>query len=304
MNHVIDKDYFKYKTVDDVNYTEINIASREIITNKHKSTKTSDIENRIIQYIRENDIKVLSFDVFDTYLLRNSKPEAARYMELSNIILKRLKDSLPHQERLSTLDPADICLARIAGMQATYRTRPRVEGCGEGEIREVIAMQCRLIGLPAQAEDILLEAEIAYEAENLSENTLLARLARRFRKEGGKVILVSDMYLGADIIAEIIHRVVKRPVHQHLFSSADMVVSKRSGKIFPAIERILGHAPREFLHIGDSWTGDVERPRKAGWHAMHFPIPRTELNKRKAALAEFIREMDEKGINTRAWAKL
>ncbi len=304
MNYIVEKEHFKYKTIDDTCYIEININMHNREFNEKLSKGAAELEDKIMSFIENNKVKVLSYDVFDTYLLRNSKPEAERYMELSSFILTKLKEEFPSQKRISALDPVDICLARIAGMQATYRTRPRVEGCGEGEIREVIAMQRCLLDLPEEAEEILLSAEIDYEVENLAENTLLARIARRFRKKGGKIILVSDMYLGADIIEEIIRRVVKRRVHQHLFSSADMVISKRSGKIFPAIEKILGHASHEFLHIGDSWTGDVERPRKSGWHAMHFPIPREEMNRRKAALAEFIRKMDEKGINTRAWAKI
>lgn len=268
------------------------------------SSAFDDFEKEVWAIVEEVDPKVISFDVFDTYLLRNDKPEAVRYLEMSELALEKMQQAYPESRRLNQLQAVDLCETRIAGMRATYRTRPRIQGVGEGLIDEVFVMQRILLGLEPGAEKELLAAEIEYEAENLVENPLLKKLAIEFKKKGGKVILISDMYLGTSVIDLIIKRITKSRHYDALFSSADLVLSKRSGKIFGKVEKELGLDPQDFLHFGDAWLSDVEQARRAGWNATYFPVAAKELRRRESKLEDFIAMMDGKGIETRAWAKL
>ena len=283
--------------------SRILLACRDRI--RFLSSKSSlEVEKRLNSIIEYKEIKILSFDVFDTFLLRNSTPEALRYLELSSILAKILKQSFPDAIPLRGMSAEDLMLTRIMGMQATYRTRPLVDNCGEGHIDEVIAMQTAMAGLKDGASEIFLDAEIDYEAENLTPNPVLTRLAKSFRERGGKVILMSDMYLGADAIGRIIHKLIDEPVHDHLFSSADLVISKRCGKMFDMMEEKFQLDGAQFLHIGDSWAGDVASPRKKGWNAVYFPVSEQELRQRRKRLNSFIAWMDKKGIDVRDWAKI
>jgi len=262
------------------------------------------LEEEIWRLIEESGVNILSFDVFDTYLLRNNKPEALRYLEMSKVALERLQKNYPINGRLQSMSAEDLCLTRIMGMQATYRTRPLVKGCGEGLIDEVYSMQSLLLGLGREANDIFLEVEIDYEVDNLVENPVLSRIAERFKRNGGRVVLVSDMYLDAESISRIVGKVVSASVYDRIFSSADEVVSKRSGKIFPVVEHYFGAEGNDFMHIGDSWIGDVQQPRKAGWKAMFFPVSEKELLERRKNLSDFVSRMHEQGIEVDSWAKL
>ena len=268
------------------------------------SDEGREIEQWIWEEIERNDIKILSYDVFDTLLLRNNKPEALRYHELSKQILDKLRRANQGCDRLKALTAVDLVETRAIGMKTSYRTRPLVQGCGEGLIEEVLSAQCFLLGLDAKFEQLFHNAEIEYEADNLSLNPVLAKIAARFKDTGGKVVLISDMYLRAEAIEKIIEKLVDEPIHDQLFSSADLVISKRSGKIFPVIEKELGADGGNFLHIGDAWIGDVQRPRKAGWKTLYFPVSEPEILERKRGLARFVSLMDEKGIETRTWAKI
>ncbi len=284
-------------------------AVRQLLSCDSRLEFLSSEEGRVVEegiwsIVKQEQIEVLSFDVFDTYLLRNDKPEAVRFLEMSEYILDQLRQRFPKSNNLQSLTAEDFCLARVLGMQATYRTRPLVQGCGEGLIEEVVAMQRNLLGLPEEMDAQLLELEVEYEAANLAANPLLQRIAKKFRDEGGRVILVSDMYLGAEIIERIVSKVVSQPAYDHLYSSADHVISKRSGKIFPMVEEELGVEGSSILHMGDSWLGDVRKPRSAGWKAFYFPISESEKRRRLRALEEFIHSMDVKGIETRPWAKV
>ena len=245
--------------------------------------------------------RVLSFDVFDTFLLRNNKPETARYLELSTRLRDRLAGTV-----LKPPSEVDLLLARLQGMAFSYRTRKAVDGCREGHIEQVARFARMALNLPRETEDAFLAVELDYETANLTVNPILAAVAAAFRARGGKVILVSDMYLGAKEIALILARLSNgvNTWYDKIYSSADHIVSKRSGKIFPLIEKDLGHPAKEFLHIGDAWEGDVVRAREAGWNALHFPISERETAERERALRAVIDDLKTRGHDLTQWARL
>lgn len=266
-----------------------------------KGPAAAAIRKAIDRALDESGARVVSFDVFDTLLLRNNKPETARYHELSARIRDRLAGSVPKPP-----SDIDLLLARLQGMAFSYRTRKAVDGCREGHIEQVVRYARTALNLPRDAEQTFLDAELDYETANLTVNPVLAGVASAFRAKGGKVILISDMYLGAKEIATILARLSSGVAtwYDKIYSSADHIVSKRSGKIFPFIEKDLDLAAKQFLHIGDAWEGDVARPREAGWSALHFPISREETAERETALRAFVESMKARGHDLTQWARL
>lgn len=263
------------------------------------------IKRLIDETIESEGPGVLSLDVFDTFLLRNDKSEARRFLEISQLARRRVAEELEVPAETLPSD-IDFLIARADAMSLSYRTRKPVDGCREGHIREVVGAARRALGLPREADAIFLKAEIACEVENLAINPVLLDIARGFRANGGKVVLVSDMYLGKEEIGAIVQGIDPHAasVADEIFSSADHVVSKRSGKVFPLIERELREPAAEFLHIGDALEGDVFEPRAAGWHAVHFPVSRAELARRSADLGRFVAEMSDLGHDVTRWAKV
>jgi FMN phosphatase YigB (HAD superfamily) len=248
---------------------------------------------------------VLSLDVFDTILLRNNIPEAERYLALSQVIAADLPKAFPS---LKHIDAHDLLLARNEGMSFTYRTRPRYMGCGEGDIREVLSYVARAINPrgadDAQVQEWLLNHEVEFEVGALRLNRILAEVAEEFAQHG-KLILVSDMYLPAAVIRRIFERLAPdflRSVSA-IFSSADEIVSKRSGKIFGLIEDRMGLPADAFLHVGDSLHGDVQQALRSGWSALHHPVPQSCMQERSRRLADCISTLTAMGIPS-DWAKI
>lgn len=249
--------------------------------------------------LREN-ARVLSLDVFDTVLLRNDACEARRYFDLSHNLSAALKKA-----GLGEIPAIDLYLTRCEAMEFGYRASVRVDGCVEGRIEDVLANQVKNLGLPKSAVKIFLKEEVAYECSALMPNPALIGIASRFAKNGGKVILVSDMYLSAKVIAAVIQKVAgKLSFIERLVSSADAIRNKRSGTIFPWLEKELDVPAEQFLHIGDSLISDFQRPIRAGWKAMHFPISDAEHRRRQQSLDQFLDEMEANGLNVSRWAKL
>ncbi len=263
--------------------------------------KGAAIRKAIDREIETLNPRVLSFDVFDTFLLRNNKPETARYLELSTCVRERLAGAVAKPP-----SDVDLLLARLQGMAFSYRTRKAVDGCREGHIEQVARFQRLSLNLPEETEEAFLAVELDYETANLTVNPVLAAVATAFRARGGKVILVSDMYLGAKEIGMILARLSNgvNNWYDRIFSSADHILSKRSGKIFPLIEKDLGLPGKEFLHIGDAWEGDVVRPREAGWNALHFPVSKREAAERERALSSFVDDLKARGHDLTQWARL
>lgn len=249
--------------------------------------------------------QVLSLDVFDTLLLRDNQSEARRFWELSKLIRQELVDSKSYP-RAAKLSVEDFLLARIEGMRVSYRTRKPVKACFEGVLDDVTKIARRALGLPAIVDKSFIAAEIAYEASVLVINEAVLELARAVKAKGGRVVLVSDMYLRGEHIGAILEKVDAdaAKIVDHIFSSGDLVVSKRSGRIFREIERRLELGPDAFFHVGDSLVGDVAKPRAAGWSALHFPVSDAEARAREADVAAFIDEMHALGLNVSDWAKV
>lgn len=269
------------------------------------SSAARQIETELAAAIESRETRVLSLDVFDTFLLRNNIPETQRYFEISQRIASAISQVAALGDH-KHVDEYDLLLQRLRALELNYRTRPAIDGCREGSLSEVVKIQRMALSFPPQAEETMLRAELEYEAASLVPNPVLLNLARSFRQAGGKVILLSDMYLGKKEIAEVIQLVdsTLSDSFDEIISSSDTIVSKRSGKVFGLVEKKLDEKPERILHIGDSWHSDVHMARSAGWQALHFPVSTRELHCREQNLKSFVQAMYLKNLDLSRWAKI
>lgn len=284
---------------------EVYYFSEHTLVDPSERDRTANSEDEAaIERLRQalSGRQVLSLDVFDTLFVRNSKPEAVRYWEWSQEVAKQLSANPDEQDALAM----EICFARAEGLELSYRTRPRRNGCGEGSIREVHRHVCGVVTQANQSEEILLETELRLEAENLKLNPTFLVSIRNFTDQGGNVILVSDMYLHSEDISWLVNKLLTDDAKliSKIYSSADHIYSKRSGRIFQEIADDLDLPADAFLHVGDSFEGDVYQARKAGWTALHYPVSSSELVERTGGLKKFIEAMHLKGLDVTRWAKL
>lgn len=214
---------------------------------------------------------VLSYDVFDTFLLRDDVSEYRRFLELAERVAAHVG-----------CDPVDAFVARHLGTRASYRAGRRVKGCAEGSLSEIHRTAARLLGCDATAAETFVEIELDYEAERLSVNQALMELARWHRARGGRVIAISDMYMHAEQIERLMARIVPgHPVFDVVYSSADTKVSKASGHLFDLVRADLDVRDIDCVHVGDSLHGDFRRARERGWKALHLPVATAEIARRR-----------------------
>lgn len=225
--------------------------------------------------------KILSLDVFDTFILRDNSSELSRFIEIGDQMALSVYGALGSKVS-AKVKGIDAFLARYFGTKSTYRISCKVDGCREGSLNEIHATACRMLGLPDIA-DLFVDAELDYEATRIVPNDAILEFVRQHRAKGGRVVLVSDMYMHGHQIQSLLSRLgIEDDLYDQIFSSADTKVSKASGGIFKLVEKALSASPGDFFHIGDSLKGDYQRPIARGWGAMHMPVAESEIEKRRA----------------------
>ncbi|MEE4119986.1 MAG: hypothetical protein V2I65_13295 [Paracoccaceae bacterium] len=231
----------------------------------------------------------LSLDVFDTLLLRDGSSEITRFCEIADRMARTAADRMGREVRT-----VDALVARHLGTRATYRAGPTAQGCREGSLTELHRTASRLLAGDDRLTEAFVAAELDVEEGRLSPNPALLAQIDRMREAGRQVVLITDMYMHAEHVADLLARHGIAPDrYDRLFSSADTRVSKASGLIFPLVETALGLPPTAFVHAGDSLQGDFAQPARRGWAALHLPLSRAELAARRNCHIASARALDE-----------
>jgi FMN phosphatase YigB (HAD superfamily) len=240
-------------------------------------TFASTLFDSLDSRLKRGTAGVLSLDVFDTLVLRDDKSELRRFWEIAGEVARSINETGDRG-----VSPADALSARYLATLASYRASMPVRGCREGSLTEIHALSSVLLTAGQEFVDKFVAIELEYEAQRVTPNRLLLEYAERHRSMGGRVILVTDMYMHADHVRQLLRNVgVPDGLFTLVISSADEKVSKASGGIFSIIERKLGACPKSFLHVGDSLVGDYLRPRTRGWSAFLLPISQEERRLRR-----------------------
>lgn len=186
--------------------------------------------------------KVISFDIFDTLIVRPYLFPKDLFLHLEDI------EHLP-----------GFANARV---QAEMDTR--AEGKYDGDITlemiyEHIADQYRLL----KGKEKELEFQVCQP------HPVIKGLYDYALKQGKQIIAVSDMYLSKEFISRLLRKNGYQSIDM-VFVSSDEHARKDSGKLYEAIINKLNYHPSEILHIGDN-------PARYGIHSLIIEKVRDHL---------------------------
>jgi FMN phosphatase YigB (HAD superfamily) len=102
------------------------------------------------------------------------------------------------------------------------------------------------------------------------------------RQDPARLVFASDSALPGEWLAALLTRCGYGPAPR-VFSSADLRLSKHTGRLFPAMMARLRCTPGDILHVGDNELSDVRRAREAGLAVGHLPRPRARPEHSAAA---------------------
>ena len=188
------------------------------------------------------DIKYISFDIFDTLIVRDlNKPS-----DLFKIL----------EEQLGI----DGFAARRK--EAEQVARSKSPG---GEVTIYDIYRC-LSGVPSERLDEYVHKELEAELSVCHANQRLLDFYNECVRNK-KVILVSDMYLPAQMMEQILKK-CGITGYEKLYISCEAGVSKRKGKLYNHVLSDLGIKSKDIIHIGNDFVSDYIKAFKAGIHSM------------------------------------
>ena len=232
------------------------------------------------------EIKIISFDVFDTLLLRNSKYEPHRYLEIAERVKKLL--TVKGIEQFSIWD---IYAARLTAFRTCYRTVKQNCKIREGRLIDVLSLMTKILNLEKWIVPELIRIELTYESENLRVNPILKSFFGITEIKSKQIIFISDMYMSGEHIYQLFRNCYPDLKLTKYYSSADFGLTKLSGLLYGLVAKDLGIECSQILHMGDNLRGDVQKAKEQGIKAIHLPIPEIYLQERKQEKEKFKAEL-------------
>lgn len=249
-------------------------ASRELsLSTDHRgllSDKkfTAAVLDEIGKMIVQKGIETLSFDVFDTALLRAPHCEATRFYTVAEQFAKQHK----------TITATDALVARAMAARAAYTfANAAPDGTREGTMSTIAEITCSELCLPKFAGEYI-KTELAFEEKHLTPNPLVVAIINTYPSL--RTIFLSDMYLESRHIKKLLQEQFGKMVE--VISSADGYGSKRCGGLYGHAATALGIDLTRTLHFGDSLESDFRQAKRNGLHAYYLPLADTERNTRRA----------------------
>ncbi len=206
--------------------------------------------------------RVVSFDVFDTCLLRVLR----RPRDVFWILEERARKSMGLEG--VALELARRSAERVARERA--KTRERSDGglYEETNINEIYQVFGELTGMPAELIPRLIGLELDIESEVLFPNPVAQSIIRKCEELGKEIVYTSDMYWGAEVIAGLLSS--NGFPEKRLFVSSEIGLTKASGRLYDHLLSKVGCNPWEVVHFGDNQDSDLARTHEKGLSPFHI----------------------------------
>lgn len=191
-------------------------------------------------YKKIEEMKVVSFDVFDTLVIRP-------FVQADELFLYLEKE----------YDLPGFSQARKKAEQDCRKQLNKEVNIDE--IYDFIDERYRK----------LKEEEIRLEISFCHENPLIRRVFDRARELNRRVIAVSDMYLPKAVVQEILKNAGYEM--DEIYVSCDHGATKGSGELFRLVYKLEDCRPEEFVHFGDNYISDYSEAINSGSAAFQTP---------------------------------
>lgn len=205
--------------------------------------------------------KVVSFDVFDTALVR--KCAAPRDVFLF------LADHAPFD---TCGTPQHIANLRHDAEMLARRKAHTSIGSGEATLTEIHSELATLLGMDKALIAQMVAVEQLIEMQLCLAHPFLQMIYRRAHAMGKAVWFVSDTYHDAAFLRRLLNIAGYNNSSDRVVSSCEQRCSKGSGKLLPKLIHESGLKRSEFVHVGDNMQSDFVLPSRAEINAVWHPL--------------------------------
>lgn len=210
--------------------------------------ETNDAENPYWQssyeqlYQKACQYEIVSFDVFDTILMR----KVMSPLDVFRIVENRLSLSWGLEKAKEYIPARKLASSRLdnPSLEELFEEVGRIAGWTSDEIRHVMEYE--------------IEAELAVITARRDMVSLYDSL-----KKSVTIYFVSDMYYSADVILRFLHAVGVDASLEQVIVSCDLKKDKVTGKLWEWYQQNIVKGLSAF-HIGDNQKADSQMPKQYG----------------------------------------
>jgi FMN phosphatase YigB (HAD superfamily) len=205
-------------------------------------------------------VRTISFDVFDTLVFRRCSPEAVQHG-----VARALAEfaGRPAGEAGEVLRMRDACYAEEASLN-------RSRGLdGDAHLTAINARWATKL-LPderprwPELAAFAMDEKLRYEELACYANPAMPAALHALRQRGYRLIYVSDMYLGEELVSRLLARCGLRQFFDAGYVSGDHGLTKRTGRLFQEVLAREGTDAASMMHIGDNARADGRRAAGLG----------------------------------------
>lgn len=213
-----------------------------------------------------DNYKYVSFDIFDTLLLRKvNKPTDIFY-----ILGKRAIEEGYTRNNLSAYEFQQIRI--ISQNKAFDKNYSRID---KEHYDNEITLQQIYNEMPNNIGDLdkIMKLEIEIEKQNIYINPIIYDLIKYLNKKGKKIILISNMYLDSSHIKKILLDCnFDFSIIYKLIVSCENLFNKASGRLFEYLLTKYEIKNSEIIHIGDNYDADIQGTKKNNIDSIYYDV--------------------------------
>jgi len=231
---------------------------------KNLYTPYNDKYEKIKEDIYNPDIKIISFDVFDTLVVRPFLEPADLFIMMDDYFRK-------------ITGGRTVVDFSVLRMESEKRARKVVGNEYEDiNIDEIYNVLCLEYGVSDAVAETMKQLEVEIELKYCTARNSVFELYEMALHIGKEVICISDMYLHEDTVKNILNKNGYTKINK-IFVSSEARVTKSSGNMYDFVVFHLNIKPNEILHIGDNYDADCLNAKKMGLNAIHYMKPQDVL---------------------------
>ena len=198
------------------------------------------------QLIDKNNI--ISFDIFDTLILRN----IFQPTDIFRILAKFAKDEF---------DIDDFFQKRVEGEK---KARDKVKN-SEADFQEIYDEVEKLCGCNIEK---IKQMELQLEMEFSVINPYMMEIWKYASEQKKTIIFISDMYLSSEFKKKLLKKNGYKV--EHLYVSNEYRKNKGSKELYELVGQELNCKKTNWLHIGDNEYSDYKKAKEFGINAYHY----------------------------------
>ncbi|NRT73687.1 HAD family hydrolase [Clostridium beijerinckii] len=207
--------------------------------------------------INIDDVSIVSFDIFDTLILR--------MVEKPTDIFRLVQ--IEYEKKYGPLN-FNYEEIRIESENEARKIAYNNENRLEIHFDEIFEALINLL-IDKEKIDILKELELNLEKKFCVPNNYMKKLFNECKKMGKKILIVSDMYLDKDIILSLLDK-CGYSGYENLYLSSELMMTKAHGGVYDYIIKELKVNPNDILHIGDNYETDIGNAKKRGIKTYYY----------------------------------